>query len=920
MLLKNLIKKKFAESVTKLNIKGLTTNSKAVKKGFIFFAIKGHNSNGENYIKEAIKKGASVIVCAKNCKFKNDKTIIIKTKKIRNYLSEIASKFYNLKPKNIIAVTGTNGKTSVADFFYQILNLNRIPAASIGTLGVKYKNKLIKTHLTSPDTITLHKFLEKIKKNGVDNVIIEASSHGLDQNRLDHLNLKGGIFTNLSQDHLDYHKTMKAYLKAKLILFSKLLSKKNYIISDQLNKEYITLEKISKKRNLKLLNISKVINHIKNIHLNFKGSFQIKNLSMAIMAAHLCGLNYSKIINSLKNIKSINGRLELIKKYKNDIQVFIDYAHTPEALSEVLKSLKRYNKKITLIFGCGGERDFTKRSLMAKIAKHYCNKIYVTDDNPRSENPKKIRKEITKYLKGSNYYDIGNRSKAIKEAILKANSNEIILIAGKGHEDYQNYGNRIILTSDKKIVKKIKRKKNAISKKNQNLFSNAKILNKIIKGKKLYKFNSLTIDSRQVKKNNLFLAIKGKNNDGNRFIEKAIRKGASYVVSSKDNKKFRKKIIRFSDPLILLNKFAVLKREYCSAKIIAITGSAGKTSLKNIISSLLNFFGDTYASPKSYNNHLGVPISLSNLNLNHKFGVFEAGMNKAGEINQLTKMIKPNLAIITNVAEAHIKNFNNIRSIAKAKSEIIYNVQNNGTVILNRDDKFFNYLSDIAKSKNLKILTFGKSKKSDVYPIKVSKLGEIFIIKILAINEIVELKIKDINIYNVLASLCVLKEMNLNLHKVLKLYKSFKPSDGRGKIHKIKRYKKNFKLIDESYNANPFSVKNALINFSTIKKNNFKKYLLLGDMLELGKKSDIYHKNLSQIINNSDIDKVFIKGKKTLITYKNLTKKKRGNIFQCNQDIDFIFKNLIANNDYLMIKGSNATGLKNISNNMIKES
>ena len=171
-----------------------------------------------------------------------------------------------------------------------------------------------------------------------------------------------------------------------------------------------------------------------------------------------------------------------------------------------------------------------------------------------------------------------------------------------------------------------------------------------------------------------------------------------------------------------------------------------------------------------------------------------------------------------------------------------------------------------------------------------------------------------------LSSLAVLKELGLNLKKIIPIYKNFEPSNGRGKIHKIKRYKKNFKLIDESYNANPLSVKNAINNFSSIKKNKFKKYLLLGDMLELGKKSETYHKNLSKVINSSDIDKVFVKGKKTLFTYKNLKKEKRGNILQCDQDIDLTLKNIITNNDYLMIKGSNATGLNNIANLMIKGS
>lgn len=264
MLLKNLIKYSH-KRYNKLNIKGLAINSKEVRKEFIFFAINGNQSNGEKYINEAIAKGARVIICSNKCKFNSNKIIVFKTKNIRNFLSEITSKFYTLKPKNIIAVTGTNGKTSVADYFYQILNINNILASSIGTLGFKYDNKIILNNLTSPDTITLHKILEKLKKNNINNVIIEASSHGLDQSRLNHINFKAGIFTNFSQDHLDYHKTMKAYLNTKLTLFSKLLPRNSYIISDKLNKHFSNLKKIAKKNKLKLLDISNTINEIKNI-------------------------------------------------------------------------------------------------------------------------------------------------------------------------------------------------------------------------------------------------------------------------------------------------------------------------------------------------------------------------------------------------------------------------------------------------------------------------------------------------------------------------------------------------------------------------------------------------------------------------------------------------------------------------------
>ena len=919
MLLKKLIKN-LPKETNFFKVRGLTDNSKNVKKGFIFFAIKGQKINGEKFIDEAINKGAIAIICSKKFKAKRKNILIIKVKDVRNYLSNISSKFFKLKPKNIIAVTGTNGKTSVADLFYQILSLNNVPVASIGTLGIKYKGKIIKSNLTSPDTIFLHKSLEKIKKNKIDNVIIEASSHGLLQKRIHHLNLKAGIFTNFSQDHLDYHKTMRAYLNAKLILFSKILSKKKALITDKSLKEFSILKKISKKRILRLIDISEIkrkLNHIKNLKLK---EFQLKNLSMAIAAARLVNIKEDKIFNSIKKIKDISGRLELVKTFSNNIKVYVDFAHTPDALMKSLNALKTENgKNITLVFGCGGDRDKKKRPLMAKIASSNCKKIFVTDDNPRNENPEYIRRQIIKNIRNKNCFNIGNRAKAIKEAVVSAKPNEIVLIAGKGHETNQIYKKKTFNISDKQIVKKINFRIKKIRINDQNFLQNKNILKKLNKSlTKLKNFHGLCIDSRLVKKGNIFVTIKGKNHDGSKFISKALKKGARYIISSKNNKSYKNKIIKVDNEIKFLNNFAKYKRDLSMAKIFAITGSAGKTSLKNLLNSLLQIFGETYASPKSYNNHFGVPLSLSNLSTKHKYGVFEIGMSKPGEINKLSNLVRPHIGIITNIGEAHIENFKNLQGIANAKGEIINNIEKNGTIILNRDDRYFNYLEKKAMIKNLKVVSYGINKKSDVNLIKISRNNKNYKLRIRVKDQILSLITKNINFYNVLSSLALLKEFNFELSKTVNFFKQYEPSEGRGKIHKIKRYNKSFRFIDESYNANPLSVKYAIKNFCNIKKQNFKKYLLLGDMLELGKKSEKLHKDISKVINSSDIDKVFIKGNKSLVTYKNINKSKRGNIFQQEEDIDFTLNNIMANNDYLMIKGSNATGLNSLSKKIIK--
>ncbi len=306
------------------NNRNLSINSKKIKKNEIFFAIDGSKQSGNSYSSEALSRGAFKVVTSKNIKNKN--YLIVKN--VRKFLAKVCCAKYKEKPNNIIAVTGTNGKSSVAHFYFQILKKLKINSAAIGTLGIFYKNKFKKTNLTTPDVITIHKELNFLKKNKIDNVCLEASSHGLHQNRLDSINFKAGIFTNFTQDHLDYHKNLKNYLKAKLYLFSSLLKKNSYAIIDTDIPEYHVLDKICKKRKIKILsfgsrgNTIKLISHyflgkkqiikinflnkIYNIRLDLIGDFQIKNLFAAMLASYLSIKNSDKIISTLSKIKICN--------------------------------------------------------------------------------------------------------------------------------------------------------------------------------------------------------------------------------------------------------------------------------------------------------------------------------------------------------------------------------------------------------------------------------------------------------------------------------------------------------------------------------------------------------------------------------------------------------------------------------------
>ena len=330
----------------KIFFSGISFNSNKIKKNNIFFAIKGNHIDGNNFIPLAIKNGAKIIITEKKYQGIKKGILYIKVKNVRKSLAEISFKIYNKIPNNLIAVTGTNGKSSVADFYYQILNLNNKKVASIGTLGVKSKNFRLNLSNTTIDPLRLSKILSDLKKHNIENIIMEASSHGLDQNRLDGLFFNSAIFTNLSQDHLDYHKNLKNYLNAKLYLFKNLIKKNGNVIIDEKIHEFKIIKKISLKKKLNLCSPNNkknnfiILSHefqgeaqllqIKHNNLTYKikinliGKIQLKNVLMAIIASIKSNISIKKILKILSKIKPVEGRFERIGSVKNQSKVILD--------------------------------------------------------------------------------------------------------------------------------------------------------------------------------------------------------------------------------------------------------------------------------------------------------------------------------------------------------------------------------------------------------------------------------------------------------------------------------------------------------------------------------------------------------------------------------------------------------------------
>lgn len=449
----------------------ISADSRVITQGDIFVAIKGNEIDGHDYIVKAIANGAKTIIHQDPLNEIPGITYI-KVDNSRLALSEFAAKIYPKQPKYILGVTGTSGKSSVVHFVRKLLQLLGKKAVSIGTLGV-LGDLAIASDLTTPSTEDLHRILQQIAENNIDYAAIECSSHGIEQHRLTNVNFSACAFTNLSQDHLDYHHNMAQYFAAKKQLFEFIKPAVAVLNSDI--PEFAELRKTCAKHRLicygKSADADIQISSITPTNngqivewridgtnyqskINLVGEFQIYNLACAIGLLMSVDIKHQQIIPLLEKIETVTGRMELVATH-NNANIFVDYAHKPDALLNVLKTLKVSTaNNLSVVFGCGGNRDKEKRKIMGKIACDIADQVIVTDDNPRTEDPLSIRAEILKGC-GRKAIEIADREQAIIYAMKQLMPGDNLIIAGKGHENYQIIGKNKIYFSDAEIVRNL---------------------------------------------------------------------------------------------------------------------------------------------------------------------------------------------------------------------------------------------------------------------------------------------------------------------------------------------------------------------------------------------------------------------------------------------------------------------------------
>jgi UDP-N-acetylmuramoyl-L-alanyl-D-glutamate--2,6-diaminopimelate ligase len=455
-----------------IEVAGVTSDSRKVKSGFLFVAIAGAKADGAQFAKQAAAAGAVVVAAEQRPDALPDAAAFVPVKNARRALALAAARFLPRQPKTIAAVTGTSGKTSVAAFTRQIWSAIGYRAASIGTIGVVSPKGEQYGSLTTPDPAELHRTLDQLANEGVTHLAIEASSHGLDQHRLDGVRIAAGAFTNLSRDHLDYHPTIEAYLQAKLRLFEDLIVPDGTAVIGVDDCYAGQVIEAAKMRGLKIFTVGETGSDIKfagrsidgfaqiitvqhagrayKVKLPLVGAFQVQNAGIAAGLAIATGAEPGPVFSALEKLAGAKGRLEITGTH-NGAPIFIDYAHKPDALKKALESLRPYaHGKLVVVFGAGGDRDKGKRPIMGRIAAENADLVIVTDDNPRTENPGAIRTAILAGAKGAT--EIGDRAEAIRTAVAGLTTGDVLLIAGKGHEPGQIIGDRILPFSDHEAV------------------------------------------------------------------------------------------------------------------------------------------------------------------------------------------------------------------------------------------------------------------------------------------------------------------------------------------------------------------------------------------------------------------------------------------------------------------------------------
>ncbi len=857
----------------------LTADSRQVQPGALFMAYPGVHNDGRKYIAQAVQAGAvAVIWDSRDFAWNPDWQVAnIGIAGLKDKVGEIAAEYYGQPSQNmhVIGVTGTNGKTSVSQWIAQALTQLGQKTAVIGTIGNGFVDAQNEARNTTPDAILLQGMLADYSAQGAQAVAMEVSSHGLHQGRVNSVKFDVAVLTNLSRDHLDYHKTMEAYAAAKELLFTWPELQVSVINADDAFGQQVAKKLIAQNKPLLTYGLNQGDVRALNLQLHEHGlSMQVSTPQgdalvnapvlgrfnaynvLAVLAALLAlKIDLQDAVAAIAKIQPVPGRMQQFGG-NNKPLVVVDYAHTPDALEKVLATLReQVQGELVCVFGCGGDRDTGKRPLMGAAAATYADKVVVTSDNPRSEDPVAIIQHVISGMRKAALVEV-DRAKAIQQAVQSASSGDIVLVAGKGHEDYQEIAGVRTPFSDVAVAQAALDSYQIIKAPMMQLTEAADALDARLLGTDVA-FDSVGSDSRNIEAGQLFVALKGANFDGNAFAAEAINKGASAVMVS-DALTSARPALLVNDTRLALGELAKYWRGKFDIPLVGVTGSNGKTTTKEMLTAILAAAaGDAakvHATYGNLNNDIGLPLTLLKIKPHHEYVVAEMGMNHLGEIDYLTHIARPNVAVINNANTAHIGELGSRENIARAKGEIFAGLQEGGVAVINADNDFADYWRTLNTGR--RIVTFGLQQPADVSASYQEHAGVSLVDMTTPNGQFsFELKVEGVhNISNALAASAAAFALGISNADIAKGLQSFGGVYGR---LERKVACNGAVLIDDTYNANPDSMKAAI---DVLAKQTGDKILVLGDMGELGSDADRMHADIGAYAKSSGLSQLYCLG------------------------------------------------------------
>lgn len=854
----------------------LVLDSRRCQPGDVFVACSGLVGDGRNHLDDAIAKGVAAVVYESDLTPSQSSqlgsTPALSVADLPTLLGRLAHVWWGKASDGltVVAITGTNGKTTTANWLAAALNQLGRPCGVIGTLGVLDPHGVAQPgQLTTPDILSMHECLASLKNAGATHVVLEASSIGLDQNRLDAVSIDIAVFTNLSQDHLDYHADMAAYAQAKASLFAMKGLTAAVINTDDPWAEEMTAAASRalvctyglspKETGVSACQIEiepegmrfdlVVGSKTAVVRTPFVGEYNVSNmLAVATTLTHL-NIAPSDIVTCLEKLPAVAGRLESVVAIESVgsatdrlPRVLVDYAHTPDALQRVLEVLKPMAKarhgRLWCVVGCGGNRDASKRPLMAQAAFARADHVVFTSDNPRGESPDHILQDMLAGLANDPPVHVqSDRAIAILTTIWQAQPNDVVLLAGKGHETWQEVGAARDPFDDRQWARLAL------------LFKEQAPL--------------VQTDSRHLIAGSLFVALRGEKFDGHDFLPNAEQSGVVAALVAQPVADVSVPQICLGDTLLALQKFACAWRQRFDIPVIGVTGSNGKTTTKEMIASILRQWvgGDaTLSTQGNLNNEIGVPLTVLRLRQSHRCAVIELGMNHPGEIARLTEIAQPSIGLVLNAQREHQEFMQSVQAVAHENGQVLAGLPRDGVAIFPSNDPYAE--SWIEQSQTAAApLTFGLSATAGVQALEVSTdaLGSQFVLSINGQSQAVSLSVAGLhNVSNACAAAACASAAGVPMADIAQGLEVFAAVRGRMQVHRLGDERL---LIDDSYNANPDSVRAAIDVLSGLPA---PRALVLGDMGEVGENGVQMHAEVGAYAREQAIQYLWTMGQATV--------------------------------------------------------